>query len=73
MMNKQDILSRIKECGLIAVVRAQNSEQAVKITEACIEGGVAAIYVVSPYPWQITGWILPLSQSCRITLLGNLQ
>jgi len=43
--NKQEIISKIKEGGLVAVVRAESSEQAFRITEACIAGGVAAIEI----------------------------
>jgi 2-dehydro-3-deoxyphosphogluconate aldolase/(4S)-4-hydroxy-2-oxoglutarate aldolase len=50
MANKQEIVSRIKEGGLVAVVRAESSEQAYKITEACIAGGVAAIEITFTVP-----------------------
>ena len=49
-MDKLEILSKIKECGLVAVVRAENEEQAERITEACIEGGVAAIELTFTVP-----------------------
>lgn len=43
MNNKEEIISRIKQGGLVAVVRADNIEQAFKIVDACIDGGVVAI------------------------------
>lgn len=49
-MRKGEVLSKIKEGGLVAVVRAENSEQAFKITEACIAGGVAAIEITFTVP-----------------------
>ncbi len=49
-MNKQEILSKIKEGGLVAVVRADNSEMAFKIADACIEGGVASIEITYTVP-----------------------
>jgi 2-dehydro-3-deoxyphosphogluconate aldolase / (4S)-4-hydroxy-2-oxoglutarate aldolase len=49
-MKKAEIISRIKETGLVAVVRAENSEQASRITEACIAGGVAAIEITFTVP-----------------------
>ena len=49
-MDKLEILSKIKKCGLVAVVRAENEEQAERITEACIEGGVAAIELTFTVP-----------------------
>jgi 2-dehydro-3-deoxyphosphogluconate aldolase / (4S)-4-hydroxy-2-oxoglutarate aldolase len=50
MAAKEQIISRIKEGGLVAVVRAEGAEQAVWITEACIEGGVAAIEITFTVP-----------------------
>lgn len=50
MMGKETIIARIKQSGLVAVVRAESSEQAAKITEACIEGGVAAIEITFTVP-----------------------
>lgn len=49
-MNKKEIISKIKKGGLVAVVRAESPEQAFKITEACIEGGVAAIEITFTVP-----------------------
>ena len=37
-MDKEKILSRIVEGGLVAVVRAESSEQALKIADACLKG-----------------------------------
>ncbi|KLU60098.1 KHG/KDPG aldolase [Peptococcaceae bacterium CEB3] len=50
MANKEEIISRIKKAGLVAVVRAESTEQAFKITEACIAGGVAAIEITFTVP-----------------------
>jgi 2-dehydro-3-deoxyphosphogluconate aldolase/(4S)-4-hydroxy-2-oxoglutarate aldolase len=50
MVSKQEVVSKIKEGGLVAVVRAESSEQAFKITEACIAGGVAAIEITFTVP-----------------------
>lgn len=50
MNNKEYILSRIKQGGLVAVVRADNTEQAFKIVDACIEGGVVAIEITYTVP-----------------------
>lgn len=44
-MNKHEIVGRITECGVVAVVRADSGEQAVRIAEACAEGGVAALEI----------------------------
>lgn len=50
MSKKQQVVSKIKEGGLVAVIRAENSEQAFRITDACIEGGVAAIEITFTVP-----------------------
>ena len=50
MNNKQEILSKIKQGGLVAVVRADNTGQAVKIVDACIDGGVIAIEITYTVP-----------------------
>jgi 2-dehydro-3-deoxyphosphogluconate aldolase / (4S)-4-hydroxy-2-oxoglutarate aldolase len=49
-MAKEQIITRIRDCGVVAVVRAESTEQAIKITDACIEGGVAAIEVTFTVP-----------------------
>lgn len=50
-MDKEKIIERIKDVGLVAVVRAENEEKAIRITEACIEGGVAAIELTFTVPF----------------------
>ena len=50
MENKQEILSKIKQGRLVAVVRADNTEQALKIADACIQGGVVAIEITYTVP-----------------------
>lgn len=50
MDNKQEILSKIRQGGLVAVVRAENPEKAFMIVNACIEGGVAAIEITYTVP-----------------------
>jgi 2-dehydro-3-deoxyphosphogluconate aldolase/(4S)-4-hydroxy-2-oxoglutarate aldolase len=49
-MKKEQIISRIREIGLVAVVRAESEDKAVRITEACLEGGVAAIEITFTVP-----------------------
>src|SRR5260221_3189832 len=44
-MNKWTVLSSIAETGLVAVVRARSADEAERITEACLEGGVTAIEI----------------------------
>jgi 2-dehydro-3-deoxyphosphogluconate aldolase/(4S)-4-hydroxy-2-oxoglutarate aldolase len=47
---KLKVLGKIVESGLVAVVRADNSEQAARIADACVEGGVAAIEITFTVP-----------------------
>lgn len=49
-MDKETVITRIQECGIVAVVRAESVEQAERITDACIEGGVAAIELTFTVP-----------------------
>ena len=50
MLSKEALIAKIKELGLVAVVRAENGEQAVKIADACMAGGVAAIEITFTVP-----------------------
>lgn len=47
---KEQIITRIRDTGLVAVVRAENEEKALRITEACLEGGVPAIEITFTVP-----------------------
>lgn len=49
-MDKQDIIKRITDSGLVAVVRAESAQQAMGIAEACAEGGAAAIEITFTVP-----------------------
>jgi len=49
-MQKLKVLSRVIESGLVAVVRAESSEQASRIADACAEGGVAAVEITFTVP-----------------------
>jgi len=50
MIKKLDILNKIVESGVVAVVRAENETEAVNISNACIEGGIKAIEVTLTVP-----------------------
>ncbi len=49
-MDKEQVISKIIEGGLVAVVRAQSSEEALRISDACIKGGVNAIEITFTVP-----------------------
>lgn len=44
-MKKINVLTKIAECGVVAVVRADSKEEAVNISEACVKGGIQGIEV----------------------------
>jgi len=50
MSKKWNVLKKITDSGLVVVVRAENSDEAKKITEACLEGGAAAIEITYTVP-----------------------
>lgn len=49
-MDKEKVITRILDAGIVAVVRADSTDTAKRITEACIEGGVAAIELTFTVP-----------------------
>jgi len=49
-MDKEQVLTRIRESGVVAVVRAESSDQAAQIAEACLAGGVSSIEVTFTVP-----------------------
>ena len=52
-MDKDMILSKIEESGVVPVVRAKNAEQAVKISEAIKKGGIKVIEITMTVPGAI--------------------
>ena len=49
-MKKEEVLRRVTEGGLVAVVRAASGEEAKRITDACIAGGVVGIEITFTIP-----------------------
>ena len=49
-MNKQEILEKSKELGLLAVIRGPSAELTVQMVEALIEGGVMGIEITYSTP-----------------------
>jgi 2-dehydro-3-deoxyphosphogluconate aldolase / (4S)-4-hydroxy-2-oxoglutarate aldolase len=47
---KWETVGRIVETGVVAVIRAESCEQAVRIAEACAEGGLTALEVTFTVP-----------------------
>lgn len=44
-MNKLKVLTNIAECGVVAVVRADSAEEAINISDACVQGGILGIEI----------------------------
>jgi len=53
MLSKIENLKRIEESGIVAVIRAENSDQALKIAEAVKAGGIQAIEITMTVPGAI--------------------
>ncbi len=49
-MEKKEVLARLEECGVIAVVRGNSEAQAIKIVDACIAGGIIGIEITYTVP-----------------------
>jgi len=49
-MDKEKVITKITDIGVVAVVRAENSDQAIRIADACIEGGIPAIEMTFTVP-----------------------
>ena len=49
-MDKQQVLTKMTDAGLVAVVRASNAKDAIRITDACLEGGCPSIELTFTVP-----------------------
>jgi 2-dehydro-3-deoxyphosphogluconate aldolase / (4S)-4-hydroxy-2-oxoglutarate aldolase len=45
LMKKLSMLTKVVESGVVAVVRADSKEEAIQISNACVEGGITGIEV----------------------------
>jgi len=52
-MKKENTLKKIKDSGIVPVVRAETAEQAIKITEAVKKGGIKVIEITMTVPGAI--------------------
>ena len=51
MTPKMKTLKKMMDVGVVAVVRAESADQAIKIAEACKEGGIPAIEITFTVPY----------------------
>ena len=49
-MEKSEVLKRLTDCGVVAVVRADSEEMAIRIAEACIKAGIVGIEITFTVP-----------------------
>jgi 2-dehydro-3-deoxyphosphogluconate aldolase/(4S)-4-hydroxy-2-oxoglutarate aldolase len=49
-MKKYETIKNILDSGVVAVIRAENKEEAVKVSKGCIEGGIRSIEVTYTVP-----------------------
>ncbi len=49
-MEKEKILQKITDTGLVAVVRANTADEAIRISDACLEGGCSSIELTFTVP-----------------------
>lgn len=49
-MEKEQVISKLTETGLVAVVRADNADEAIRISDACLEGDCNAIELTFTVP-----------------------
>lgn len=50
MLKKSEILNKITEIGIVAVVRSETIAEGIRISKACVEGGIPAIEVTYTVP-----------------------
>lgn len=49
-MNKSEVIEKIKEIGILPVVRADSADEARRVTEAIKEGGITTVEVTMTVP-----------------------
>lgn len=49
-MQKNEVLKRLKDCGVVAVIRADSKETAINIVDACVKAGIIGIEITFTVP-----------------------
>ncbi|MDU7441854.1 MAG: bifunctional 2-keto-4-hydroxyglutarate aldolase/2-keto-3-deoxy-6-phosphogluconate aldolase, partial [Clostridium sp.] len=49
-MKREEVLGRVKEAGVVAVVRGNSKEQGLKIVEAAVKGGIKVMELTMTVP-----------------------
>ena len=63
-MEKNEVIKKICDCGVVAVVRAKSAEEGLGIAEACAEAGIGALEITFTVPGA-AGVIKKLSEVYR--------
>lgn len=53
-MRKSEVIKRLEDCGVVAIVRADNAEQAIQIADACIKAGIVGIEITFTVPGALS-------------------
>lgn len=64
-MNKLRVLSNIEVQKVVAVIRTDTEEQALKVVDACIEGGIKAVELTYSIPPHVENVIEQLVEKYR--------
>jgi 2-dehydro-3-deoxyphosphogluconate aldolase/(4S)-4-hydroxy-2-oxoglutarate aldolase len=67
-MSKIEVLHKIATSGVVAVIRAENPEQAARIADACALGGITALEITFTVPGA-AGVIEHLAKKCSKEIL----
>ena len=49
-MKKYETIKKLVNCGVVAVIRAENEEKTSKIAQSCIDGGIIGIEITFTVP-----------------------
>ncbi|SFA84605.1 2-dehydro-3-deoxyphosphogluconate aldolase / (4S)-4-hydroxy-2-oxoglutarate aldolase [Lentibacillus halodurans] len=64
-----DTLQKIKKSKIVAVIRAESSQEAIEFSEACIRGGITSIELTYTIP-QVQEAMITLSECYHDCLIG---
>src|SRR2546423_13949069 len=54
-MNKSEVIQRIRDIGVIPVVRASSADEAIQVVEAITAGGVSLLEITMTVPGAVQG------------------
>lgn len=71
-MKRMEILQRLQDCGVIAVVRGKSKEEAIKATQAIVKGGIKGIELTFTVPQaaQVIEELVAIFQEDQTIVIG---